>query len=247
MNASQPTVWLAAEYHLPSTYSYRMPMSSMAHAPTLPTPGPATVRLALLRRSLELFGEAMTRETLFPILREMLVRIRPPESVAISPHLLRASKWSEERRARHPRVQESLMRREVAHAKGLLTIYLQIPASAETRLRAVLQAIGYWGQTDSFACCLDIRQASPPEEECVMPLQHFTVEGRLQPFFSGLATEFRDPQLSWQEVTASPQLSKIRTTRQAIVLDLYIWPLVLLRQYDGNKLFQRQSLREAQV
>jgi len=92
MNAAQPMIWLAADYHLPLTYSYRMPMSSMNHAPTLPTPGPATVRLALIRCSVELFGREVTREEVFPILREMQVRIRPPEAVAISPHLLKALK-----------------------------------------------------------------------------------------------------------------------------------------------------------
>jgi len=192
-----------------------------------------------------LFGVEVTREEIFPILCEMQVRIRPPEAVAISPHLLKALKWGKDQRTKQPRVQESLMVREVAHAQGVLTVYLQIPTSEEMRLSALLNAIGYWGQTDSFASCLEIRQADPPDGEYVLRLQQYALEGQLQPFFSGLATEFRDNQVSWAEVTASPIAHKKRGSQQALVLDLYIWPLVLLQEHGGKKLLQRRSLREA--
>jgi CRISPR-associated Cas5-like protein len=247
MSISQPFIWLAADYHFPSLYSYRIPMSSMAHAPTLPTPGPATIRLACIRRSIELFGKEITQEEIFPIVRTMQVRIRPPEAVAISPHRLRAAKWEEDKPKKQLRVQESLMIREMAHAEGLLTIYLHLPVSEERRFGTLLHAIGYWGQTDSFACCLAIRQASPPEGECLLLLQKFALEDSLQPFFSGLATEFRDNQLTWEEATALPSKSGRKITLQALSLNLYIWPLVLIRQNDGRRLFQRQSLREALV
>jgi CRISPR-associated Cas5-like protein len=249
MSTSQSMVWLAADYHLPSTYSYRIPMSSMTHAPTLPTPGPATVRLALIRRSMELFGVQTIQEAIFPILRAMQVRIRPPERVAISPHRLRGYKWEEEKPTKPSQQQESLMLREMAHAQGPLTIYLQIPMSEEASLRALLQAIGYWGQTDSLASCLQVYLAIPQEGESVVPLLHWKTERLLRPFFSGLATEFRDPQLSWEEVTTATHTSRGKNTQPPLVLDLYLWPLLLLRHTDGkgSKLFQRQSLREAQV
>jgi hypothetical protein len=240
-------IWLAADYHLPATYTYRIPMSSTTHAPTLPTPGPATVRLALLRCSIELFGISVTREEVFPVLRAMAVRIRPPEAVAISLHRLRAHKWEIHKPTRQPHVQESLMLREMAHAQGPLTISLQVPSPEETRFRALLQAVGYWGQTDSFASCLDIRQADPIEGESVTLLQSMPVEGQLQPFFAGLATEFRHPWPSWEVVTAPLPGRKSRNVQPALVLDLYLWPLVSLRHSDGNKLFQRRSLREGQV
>jgi hypothetical protein len=50
-------LWLAADYHLPATYSCRLPMSSATSAPTSPGPGPATVRLALIRTSIELLDQ----------------------------------------------------------------------------------------------------------------------------------------------------------------------------------------------
>lgn len=245
MTAFSPTIWLAADYHLPATYSCRIPMSSMTHAPTLPTPGPATVRLALLRCSLELFGHDLTRGEVFPILRAMAVRIRPPEAVAISLQRLRAFKWVKDKQTKQPRLQESLMLREMAHAQGVLTVALQIPAEEEARFRALCQAIGYWGHTDSFACCLAVHRGEPPEEECVLPLHQLGLEGCVQPYFSGLATEFGHQQLSWEDVTTEITGREHRSKHQALMLDLYVWPLVLLRAHDGGKLFQRRSLREA--
>lgn len=203
MSSFPSSTWLAADYHLPATYSYRIPMSSMTSAPTLPTPGPATVRLALLRCSLELFGHAITREELFPMLRTMEVRIRPPEAVAISPQRLRAFKWSKEQQTKQPRMRESLMLREMAHAQGMLTVYVQIPATEALRFQALCQALGYWGQTDSLAFCVAIQQRDPPEGECVLPFRECARADRLHPYFSGLATESRDQSLSWEEVTVA--------------------------------------------
>lgn len=245
MSIPPPMIWMAAEYHFPSLYSCRIPMSSMTHAPTLPTPGPATVRLALFRCSLELFGKEVTQEEIFPIVRAMQVHIRPPEVVAISLHRLRAAKWEVDKAEKQSFVQESLMIREMAHAEGPLTIYVRIPVTEERRFGTLLQAVGYWGQTDSFACCLAIHQGAPPEGECMLLLHHCAQESRLQPFFAGLATEFRDSQLSWEEVTAVPDTHARKAAQPALLLNLYLWPLALLRQDDGRRLFQRQSLREA--
>jgi len=137
------------------------------------------------------------------------------------------------------------MLRDMAHAQGELTIYLQIPASEEQQLRAVCQAIGYWGHTDSFASCVALSQSDPDAGECILLLRQLALAGRLQPYFSGLATEFRDQRLSWEEVTTARRGRGRKSGHQALVLDLYVWPLVLLRHSDGHKLFGRQSLQEA--
>ncbi len=84
--------WLAADYHLPATYSCRLPLSSANSALISPAPGPATARLALIRASLELFGRDVVRDSLFPWIRAARVLIRPPERVAISGQVLRAYK-----------------------------------------------------------------------------------------------------------------------------------------------------------
>ena len=122
----RPRVWLAADYHFPSTYSCRIPMSSMNSAPVMPAPGPATVRLALVKAGIECFGLEVVRDQLFPVLRSVTVCIRPPERVAISQQVLHAYKWSVDKR-RRTIVQESIIVREMAHACGPMTIFLQVP------------------------------------------------------------------------------------------------------------------------
>ncbi len=136
------------------------------------------------------------------------------------------------------------MLREMAHAHGILTIYLQIPAAEEERVRALCQAVGYWGHTDSFACCMATQRHEPAEGEYVLPLQQLSLEGRLHPYFSGLATEFRDQQPSWEDVTIATSGRGRKRAQQALVLDVYVWPLALRRHTDGHKLFGWQSLRE---
>src|SRR6266487_6013068 len=85
-------LWLAADYHLPATYSCRLPFSSATSAQTSPGPGPASVRLALIRTGVELSGREHVRDTLFPLVRTVPVFIRPPASVALSPHFLHGYK-----------------------------------------------------------------------------------------------------------------------------------------------------------
>jgi len=107
----------------------------------MPAPGPATVRLALLRTGIELFGRDRVRDELFPILRSAVVRIRPPERVAISQQKIRGYKWSEDRQKRET-IQESIIVREMAHARGPMTVFLQVPQESEQRMRCLLRAIG---------------------------------------------------------------------------------------------------------
>lgn len=71
----------------------------------------------------------------------MIVRVRPPERVAISQQTLRAYKWSGG--GKTTTLQESITTREMAQARGLMTVYLQVPASAEQPIRALLKGIGY--------------------------------------------------------------------------------------------------------
>src|SRR5258706_4109314 len=132
-------VWMAADFHFPSTYSCRIPMSSANCASVMPAPGPATVRLALIRVGIELFGVKIVREELFPLLRAATVRIRPPERVAVSQQLIRGYKWSEVRHKRES-IQESLIVREMAHAAGPMTVFLQILDGSEHRMHRLLQA-----------------------------------------------------------------------------------------------------------
>jgi hypothetical protein len=235
----EPLLWIAADYHFPYTYSCRIPMSSNSSALAMPAPGPATVRLALIRTGIELFGLETTREKLFPILRSMEVRVRPPERVAISQHTIRAYKRSGNKQ-KGETIQESITTREMAHASGPMRLYLRIPASGEQDMRALLQAIGYWGQSSSLTSCLHITQTPPIPGEYAIPLVSLTTSFPLQPFFSCLATEFSSRRLLWYDIVPEEGSPK----RKALQLDIYVWPMVIDYRHGTQKLLVRVPLRE---
>ena len=129
------------------------------------------------------------RPELFPILRSATVRIRPPERVAISQQQIRGYKWSEARQKREP-IQESIIVREMAHAAGPMTVFLQIPQDAGHRMHRLLQAVPYWGQSSSLTSCLGVRSTAPLLQECALPLDLLDDTAPLRPYFTYPVTEF---------------------------------------------------------
>jgi hypothetical protein len=228
-----PLTWLRADYHLPALYSCRVPLTSNTSARALPAPGPATVRLALIRTGIEVFGLSSVESILFPLIRALPLHIRPPERVALSPQLLRAYKVEKNTQA----ISEAPISREMAHAEDSLSIYLQVPITMQDDFRQLLQMIGYWGQASSLAWCTCIEKSLPPLEECATPLHLLKSPIPLRPFFSSILSEFRDTALSWNEImplvgNASPN---------PLRMDIYVWPMVQVLQHGGGMLLQRQS------
>ncbi len=233
-------VWIAADYHFPSTYSCRIPMSSMNSASAMPAPGPATVRLALIRTGVELFGRNRVRDELFPILRSAAVRIRPPERVAISQQRIRGYKWSEDRQ-KQVTIQESMIVREMAQASGPMTVFVQVPPESEQRMRLLLHAVGYWGQSSSLASCLGVTNTPPVPGEYATPLALLDGTLPLRPFFTCLVTEFCSDQLAWDEIV--PGDGTQRT--QALRLEVYVWPMLTDYRHGTDKLLVRAPLFES--
>jgi hypothetical protein len=227
--------WLAADYHLPATYSCRLPLSSANSALISPVPGPAMVRLALIRVGIELFGRAVVRDSLFPWLRAARVLIRPPERVAFCGQVLRAYKADEDKG--RVAVGESVVYREMAHAEGSMTVFLDIPLEERSVWESLLKGIGYWGQTSSFAVCLEVRERAPETRECAQPLQAIGEHVLIQPFFSCILSEFRDSHVLWQEVV--PEETPEKTTRNPLKLEMYVWPLQVTRRAGGSTLLVR--------
>lgn len=228
-------LWLAADYHLPATYSCRLPFSSATSAQTSPSPGSASVRLALIRTGIELFGRERVRDTFFPLVRTAPVFIRPPAVIALSSHFLHGYKV-DDKQGGHP-LRQSLLSREMAHAEGDLTIYLEITSADEAMWTQVLMTIGYWGQTNSFATCLRVRQEAPRMQECVMPLQEVS-SIPLHSFFSCILSEFRDSSVAWEEIDPFAPPEKANPLK----LDIYVWPLRIVTLHGAGKVLVRTPL-----
>ncbi|HLV97860.1 MAG TPA: hypothetical protein VKT82_04205 [Ktedonobacterales bacterium] len=232
------TVWLVAHYHFPATYSCRIPLSSISSAQASPGPGPATVRLALIKAGCELSGSQYMQHVLFPVLRAAPVCIRPPERVAFSQQIQRLYKGRSS--GQTIQIVESVGFREVAQAQGLLTVYVQVPVETTDDFRESLKMIGYWGQTDSFATCIAIEEAAPVEEECVLPLRALPWRASLGAFFSCILTEFRHINLSWEDVIPGEQVAG----EDPFWRELYVWPMLLAERRAENKLLVRKPFNE---
>jgi hypothetical protein len=236
-------VWLAADYHLPGTYSCRVPMSSMSSARALPAPGPATIRLALVRTGIELFGLEYTRNTLFPVIRAAEIAIRPPACVAFSLQRIRAYKASPAGPRAVDRLDESITYREFAHAAGPMTVYINVPTQCTEAVREMLMAIGYWGQASSLAHCVSMEYATPESGQCAVPLRLLDEMQSVQKFVSCLVAELRDSEVTWEEIT--PEVHLERT--DAIRLELYLWPMVIIEQRGGSRVLLRRSISTPEV
>lgn len=151
-HGNTPLIWLRADYHLPARYPCRVPMTSITSARALPAPGPATIRLALIRTGIEVFGIPSVASVLFPLICALPLHIRPPERVALTPQILRAYKV--DRHSQH--ISEAPISRDMAQAEGPLSIYLQVPLPMLDAFRQLLLMIGYWGQASSLTWCTSI-------------------------------------------------------------------------------------------
>lgn len=220
----QSGIWLTAHYTVAPIYSCRMPMSSIAAAQALPTPGPATVRLALLRTGFELLGETETRERVFPIVRSMAVRIQPPPHIAMSQQTVRGYKATKQQQ--QVRLSEAPFVREMAHMEGTLHISLNIPPVAEHIIRTLMAGIGYWGQPYGLVWCSTIIQEPPDEAMCLTPLRWVKQTQEVQGLFTALATEFRHTTVEWNDVI--PEL--VEGKSRCLQTDVYVWPLHIIEQ-----------------
>jgi hypothetical protein len=225
-------IWLAADYHLPIMYSCRMPVSSPQSAQCTPVPGPATVRLALIRAAIELYGVAQTRDLLFPIIRNSDVAIRPPAKIGISPHLLRLYKANAA-----GSLQESIGYREFAHAEGVLTVYLTVPAEYQAVFTDLLCAVGYWGQGSSVVTCLRVITAAPLCGEIIRPLSEMSAYP-LGQYASIFLTDWITENASWTAVTQANGKTLPSFTTPA----LFILPLQICERQSAGFRFERCSL-----
>lgn len=239
---TQNFVWLAIDYHLPTTYSCRIPMSSQHSALAMPAPGPATVRLAAVRTGIELFGVDYVREELFPVIGAAEILVKPPEKVAISSQLIRGYKArAVDRTNSNGGISESLSYREVCHAEGSITIYVKVPLDYEAAFQKVFQAIGYWGQANSLTYYMGITHAVPRSGDVAVPLRLLQTSRPIQQFFSCIVSDFRDVTVKWSEILPDTFETR-RTDTGWLHLELYLWPMIISEQHSGGKLLVYRSL-----
>jgi hypothetical protein len=110
------------------------------------------------------------------------VLIRPPERVALSEQVLRAYKADVDK----GRVSfgDSVVYRQMAHAQGTMTVYLELPRQERETWETLLRSVGYWGQASSFATCLEVSERVPQRHECAQPLHALSDRSPIRPFLA---------------------------------------------------------------
>ncbi len=119
-----------------------------------------------------------------------------------------------------------------------MTVYLKIPKNHSDICRKTLEGIGYWGQANSFACCVDVKHNAPQPGEYAMPFASLPTSRPTQNFFSCLVSDFRDKNVSWEEILPTLEAGKFN----GIQLAVYVWPLIIIEQQSNRKLLMRFSL-----
>lgn len=223
-------VWISAHYHMPILYSYRSPVSSPMASLALPTPGPATVQLAMIRTGIELFGVDYVRTRLFEHILDCRPMIRPPDKIAFSAHVLKLVKGNE----------YGIGYRQMTHATGNMVVSVKVDADAAEDVVTLLRGIGYWGQTNSFAYCMGVSHEPPEACACMRPLKDGESSASHARYFTGFVTELARTSLNWEDIVGESEHSRA-TIRQR----LYIWPLVACEHQSSAQVLRFCSLVQA--
>jgi len=226
------TTWLVARYHMPIVYSCRSPISSSSTGIALPTPGPGTIQLAMIRTGIEIFGLDYVRDHLFMQIIECRPMICPPSAVAITDQAMKLHKADGD-----GRIIEGIGYRQVAHALDEMAVYVNVDLDSEVQIATLMQGIGYWGQSNSFASCIEVSRKAPVDDTCIRPVED---QGRMStqtPFYTGIATEALGPMVTWEHVMAEHAQSQTPLRQR-----LFVWPLVIEVRHAGSQVLRRVSL-----
>lgn len=86
-----------------------------------------------------------------------------------------------------------------------------------------------------------MKESSPLANECARPLQALSEHDSLNPFFSCVLSEFRDARVTWQEVVPFDE-SHTKMTRNPLKLEIFVWPLQVVKQSGRSTLLLRSSI-----
>jgi hypothetical protein len=220
---------LAAQYHFPLGYSCRAPETSQFSGRALPTPGPSTVQMALIRTGIELFGYAFTRHELFPHIVGCRPEIRPPDIVAIAQHLKRGYKSD-----RSGRYEEAPINRELAIAEGSMTIYATVPVSMRKIFTRLFHSVGYWGTSNSVAYCFRVEEAKRNPGSCIQPVDTLQEVQAIASYYTGFATELEGEDIQWSDLV----VVQTKVPTNILRLRLFVWPLILEKTIPNGQLLK---------
>ncbi len=226
-------VWLKACYHMAAPYSIRMAPSSPFAGRCLPTPGPATVQLAMIRTGIELYGLDGTRRQLFPSIVASRPLMQPPLRVGIGDQLSTILKAKDD-----GGLESGVGYRETCHADGQIQVFVRVPLRQSGMFKEVLNGIGYWGQGHGFASCTEVQETEPVDGTYAVAFESITSSHQLRSYFTAFVTELTGTDVKWSDVVSDDFSEQCQHLR----LRLYVWPLVACEHRGNGRLWQFRSL-----
>ncbi len=187
----------------------------------------------MIRSAIELYGPDVTRDKLFPSIVASNPQVQPPESIAISSHLLRMQKADEA-----GRLIAGIGYREFCHCEGFIRVFVQVPQDLAEAFAAILGMIGYWGRSDSFACCAEIARVQPEPGRCAKRIHEVPANTRVRNYFSAYTTELARSDIGWTEVVPVNGTARKSHVRPL----LYVWPLIDCEHRGTGRLLRFCSL-----
>ena len=265
-------VWLKAEIHFGTSFSYRQPDASAQYAIGSPLPSPAAIKLALVDTAIRWRGDVRYGQRVFNWLKTCTVHAVPPEKVVRFRVFLKRMKPEEFRICpNHPDYRQSAKEKkkpcpECGHEpikikelsvsfgtrdyflmNGPMNLFLQVPDSRADQLVDLLKRVRKLGTSDSLCWCEEVEIAD--EREVAHYQQWFPVRLSQAPkgsLLRGLALRFTVARLS--DLSASSEFDQFNPfaggRRPTLNKEPYLLPLRAENSGETWTILRRASLRE---
>ena len=229
-------MWISAEVHFASTYSYRLPGASPSFAICSPVPSPAAIRLALVDAVIRHSGSVAAGSRLFDVVRDAPLEVEPPDRVVIFRAFIKRLKPEKVEKGQVGTVLESTGIREYCLADGPMFISIDVMDPDVDRVRHALLWLRRLGTTDSL---LSVRLVDriPVREHCLRSVKEVKFEADVLRGRLVYTLHEIKPGASFEEVNPYASLRG-----SPYVKEHYLLPLVRKRMGENWVLYEKKAL-----
>jgi CRISPR-associated protein Cas5 subtype I-A len=205
-------MWIAANYHFPSTFSYKIPDFSMYYAASSPVPSPSTFKLALVSALINQTGDIQRARKFFNEIKTSKILFGLPEYLTIFKAFVRRLKKRRQERG----FDRTFGIREYVTLSGPLTTYINVSEKLKNEMSLALKNIRYIGSSDSICSCMKIYEdARPQPQSLATPYEAEKTQG--------IIFQLRD----FKEEATFDKVNRYSNKRLALERDVKIVPYIL--------------------
>jgi CRISPR/Cas system-associated protein Cas5 (RAMP superfamily) len=205
-------MWIAANYHFPSTFSYKIPDFSMYYAASSPVPSPSTFKLALVSALISQTGDIQKTRNFFNGIKTSEILFGLPEYLTIYKAFIKRLKKRRQERG----FDRTFGIREYVTLSGPLTIYLNVLEKLKNEVFLALKNIRYIGSSDSICSCMKVYEdVEPQPQSLARPYETEKTDG--------IIFQLRD----FKEEATFDKVNRYSNKKLALQRDIRIVPYIL--------------------